>query len=46
MADTLPKSSNSKTSGANKTGIAIVIAIMAVAISVGWFSLFWNYTNV
>ena len=35
MADTLPKSSNSKTSGANKTGIAIVIAIMAVAISVG-----------
>jgi len=35
MADTLPKSSNSKTSGANKTGIAIVIAIMAVAVSVG-----------
>ena len=35
MADTLPKSSNSKTSGANKTGIAIVIAIMAVSVSVG-----------
>ena len=35
MADTLPKSSNSKTSSANKTGIAIVIVIMAVAISVG-----------
>ena len=35
MADTLPKSSNSKTSSANKTGIAIVIGIMAVAISVG-----------
>ena len=35
MADTLPKGFNSKTSGANKTGIAIVIGIMAVAISVG-----------
>jgi len=35
MADTLPKGSNSKTSSANKTGIAIVIVIMAVAISVG-----------
>ena len=35
MADTLPKGFNSKTSSANKTGIAIVIVIMAVAISVG-----------
>ena len=35
MADTLPKGINSKTSSANKTGIAIVIVIMAVAISVG-----------
>jgi len=35
MADTLPKGSNSKTSSANKTGIAIVIVIMAVAISIG-----------
>jgi len=35
MADTLPKGINSKTSNANKTGIAIVIVIMAVAISVG-----------
>ena len=35
MADTLPKSSNSKTSSANKAGIAIVIAIMAVAVSAG-----------
>ena len=35
MADTLPKGFNSKTSSANKTGIAIVIGIMAVAISVG-----------
>ena len=35
MADTLPKGINSKTSSANKTGIAIVIVIMAVAISIG-----------
>ena len=35
MADTLPKGINSKTSSANKTGITIVIVIMAVAISVG-----------
>ena len=35
MADTLPKSFNSKTSSSNKTGIAIVIGIMAVAISAG-----------
>jgi len=35
MADTLPKGINSKTSSANKTGIAIVIVIMAVAVSVG-----------
>ena len=35
MADTLPKGINSKTSSANKTGIAVVIVIMAVAISVG-----------
>ena len=35
MADTLPKGINSKTSSANKTGIAIVIVIMAAAISVG-----------
>ena len=35
MADTLQKGINSKTSSANKTGIAIVIVIMAVAISVG-----------
>ena len=39
MADTLPKSSNSKTSSTNKTGIAIVIGIMAVAISVGGLTL-------
>ena len=35
MADTLPKGINSKTSSANKTGIAVVIVIMAVAISIG-----------
>ena len=35
MADTLPNGINSKTSSANKTGIAIVIVIMAVAISIG-----------
>ena len=35
MADTLPKGINSKTSSVNKTGVAIVIVIMAVAISVG-----------
>ena len=35
MADTLPKGINSKTSSANKTCIAIVIVIMAVAVSVG-----------
>ena len=35
MADSLPKGINSKTSSANKTGIAIVIVIMAVAVSVG-----------
>ena len=32
MADTLPKGSNSKTSSANKTGIIIVIGIMAVSV--------------
>ena len=35
MADTLPKDFNSKTSSSNKTGIAIVIGIMVVAVSVG-----------
>ena len=35
MADTLPKSFNSKTSSSNKTGIAIVIGIMVVVVSIG-----------
>ena len=35
MADTLPKNFNSKTSSSNKTGIAIVIGIMVIAVSVG-----------
>jgi len=39
MADTLPKGFNSKTSSANKTGIIIVIGIMAVAVSVGGLTL-------
>ena len=39
MADTLPKGINSKTSSANKTGIIIVIGIMAVAVSVGGLTL-------
>ena len=39
MADTLPKGFNSKTSSANKTGIAIVIGVMAVAVSVGGLTL-------
>ena len=39
MADILPKGFNSKTSSANKTGIIIVIGIMAVAVSVGGLTL-------
>ena len=39
MADTLPKISNSKTSGYNKTGIAIVIGIMVIVVSVGGLAL-------
>ena len=35
MADTLPKNFNSKTSSSNKTGIAIVIGIMVVVVSIG-----------
>jgi len=35
MADTLPKSFNSKTSSSNKTEIAIVIGIMVVVVSIG-----------
>jgi hypothetical protein len=39
MANTLPKGTNSKTSSVNKTGITIVIVIMAVAISVGGLTI-------
>ena len=39
MADTLPKISNSKTSSSNKTGIAIVIGIMVIVVSVGGLAL-------
>ena len=46
MADTLPKSFNSKTSSANKTGIIIVIGIMVVAVSVGGLSPYWNDTSM
>ena len=35
MADTLPKGFNSQTSSSNKTGIAIVIGIIVVAVSIG-----------
>ena len=39
MANILQKGFNSKTSSANKTGIIIVIGIMAVAVSVGGLTL-------
>ena len=39
MTNTLPKGTNSKTSSVNKTGITIVIVILAIAVSIGGLTI-------